>query len=76
MLQFQCCGIDGNIDYRRGAAAIPWSCCAGSNDPYTSECTVFYRRGCLGVIIKTVKTLLNFASLTAFVAATMQVSVT
>jgi len=70
--QWQCCGVDGITDYRRGASAFPWSCCASSEDPHMTGCAQIYQRGCLGVITNTIKKLLVYASLTAFVAATMQ----
>jgi len=70
--QYQCCGVDGNSDYRRATWGISWSCCAQSEDPFMTGCTNFYQRGCLGVIIHTIKRLLLYASLTAFVAAVLQ----
>lgn len=68
--------MDGITDFRRGAGAIPWSCCASSEDPYTTGCSQFYQRGCLGVVTYTIKKLLVYALLTAFLAGTIQVSIT
>jgi len=69
---YQCCGVDGPTDYRRGAAAVPWSCCTSSEDPSLTGCSNIYQRGCLGVTIYTIKKLLLQASLTSFVAGVMQ----
>lgn len=73
--QLQCCGVDGIPDYRLIAAAIPYSCCAASTDPMKHDCANMHQRGCFGVIVDTVKRMLIYAALTAFLAATVQVSV-
>ncbi|KAJ6642401.1 23 kDa integral membrane protein, partial [Pseudolycoriella hygida] len=70
--QYQCCGVDGPTDYRRGASALPWSCCGKSEDPFVTDCSQIYQRGCLGVLTHTIKKLLLYAAVTAFVAATFQ----
>lgn len=72
--QLQCCGVDGLSDYRLIAAAIPYSCCATSNDPTKHDCANMNQRGCFGVMVVTVKKMLMYAALTAFLAATVQVS--
>ncbi|KAG4071543.1 hypothetical protein HA402_011697 [Bradysia odoriphaga] len=70
--QLQCCGVDGLSDYRLIAAAIPYSCCAASNDPMKHDCANMNQRGCFAIVVDTVKKMLIYAALTAFLAATVQ----
>lgn len=70
--QLQCCGVDGLSDYRLIAAAIPYSCCATSDDPTKHDCANMNQRGCFGVMVVTVKKMLMYAALAAFLAATVQ----
>ena len=75
LFQYQCCGIDGPADYRRGASAVPWSCCIGSTEPQHSACMTIYQRGCLFVLVQQIKMNLMHCAVGALLTSVFQVTI-
>lgn len=68
----RCCGLDGPADYRRTGRGISWSCCTTDpangvhlSTPFGSSCASVYQRGCLDVMINTVRLLLVYSACAA-----------
>lgn len=74
-LQMKCCGIHGPTDYMtRGNAAIPWSCCAGSDEPGNAHCNRLHQRGCFYVLSNTARTRLLHSAFAALISGLLLVS--
>ncbi|VVC95349.1 23 kDa integral membrane protein-like [Leptidea sinapis] len=76
-VKFQCCGVSGPTDYS-STGHLPYSCCGQGpldsiqQQPYTSDCSAFYKRGCGNQIHEYAKQQLLFVAMTALVASVLQ----
>lgn len=70
----RCCGLDGPADYRRSGRGVSWSCCSAApggehiSTPFGSSCASVYQRGCLDVLIDSVRLLLVYSAGAALVS--------
>lgn len=57
----------------RGNAAIPWSCCAGSDSPGNSHCNMLHQRGCFYLLSNQARARLLYSAFAAMISGLLLV---